>query len=132
VLLSACSGASGPVVGGEGVLGLARAFLQGGARAVVANLWPYRDDHAAAMTGRLARELGRGASAGEALTRARRARAAAGAPAGSWAGVILIGDGSIVPVPGGRGSIDLLAAGALAVLAAGLAWIALVRARRSA
>lgn len=119
VLLSACRGASGPVVGGEGILGLARAFLQAGARAVLANRWPYRDDHAAALTLAISRELGRGSRLGEALTAARRARAASGAPLGSWAGVTLIGDGTITLAERG-GSFGIVAAWVLIAAAAAL------------
>ena len=125
VILSACRGASGLRVEGEGVLGLSRAFLAAGARAVLANRWPYRDDDAAVLTAAIAREIGRGTSIGDALTLARRARVVAGAPAGAWAGVTLIGDGGMTPVPGGRwrrGWIIPTALAALAALLAGLAW----------
>jgi tetratricopeptide (TPR) repeat protein len=104
VILSACRGASGPVIEGEGVMGLARAFLLAGARAVVANRWPYNDEDAARLTKVIAAEVGRGASIGDALTEARRAHAASGAPVASWAGLTLIGDGGAVPIPGGNRS----------------------------
>lgn len=133
VVLSACRGASGPVVGGEGVLGLARAFLAAGARTVVANRWPYRDDHAAALTQALAREIEQGATVGDALTAARRAQFRAGAPAMAWAGMMLIGDGAMTLVPGGKSSGQGLRFGALLVLASvvvWILWIARVRARR--
>jgi CHAT domain-containing protein len=125
VILSACRGASGLRVEGEGILGLARAFLAAGARTVLANRWPYRDDHAAALTAAIAREIGRGKSIGDALTLARRAQVVAGAPAGAWAGVTLIGDGGVTPVPGGHWRRDwIIPSGlfALAALLAGLAW----------
>jgi len=125
VILSACRGASGLRVEGEGVLGLSRAFLAAGARAVLANRWPYRDDDAAALTAAIAREIGRGKSIGTALTLARRTRVTEGAPAGAWAGVTLIGDGGVTPVPGGRGMREWIIPAlllALAALLAGLAW----------
>lgn len=51
VLLSACNTAAGDgTLGGEGLSGLARAFLYAGARAVLASHWPVRDDAAAALT----------------------------------------------------------------------------------
>jgi len=104
VLLSACRGAAGPVIEGEGVMGLARAFLLAGARAVVANRWPYNDEDAAQLTRVITAEIGRGSSIGDALTEARRAQAASGAPVASWAGLTLIGDGGAVVVPGGNRS----------------------------
>jgi CHAT domain-containing protein len=45
-VLSACDTGRGKVAGGQGVMGLQRAFHQAGVRAVVASLWP-ADDAAA-------------------------------------------------------------------------------------
>jgi CHAT domain-containing protein len=102
VILSACSSASGTVLEGEGVMGLARAFFQAGAVGVVGGLWPLRDQEAAQLVNDMATELGRGASIGAALAGARRAAIRAGAPASAWAGLVVLGDGDFVPLPGGR------------------------------
>jgi len=102
VILSACSSVSGELTQGEGVVGLARAFFQAGARAVVGGLWPLRDEEAAGLVRDLARHLGRGASVGAALAAARRERIAAGEPPAAWAGLVILGDADWVPFPGGR------------------------------
>jgi len=100
ILLSACSGASGAIIEGEGVVGLARAFFQAGARGVAGSLWPLRDDEAADLMEDLAAGLGRGLSIGSALTMAQRERASAGMPAAAWAGMVVLGDGGLTPLPG--------------------------------
>jgi CHAT domain-containing protein/tetratricopeptide (TPR) repeat protein len=73
VVLSACDTAIGREVAGEGLLGLSQAFLQGGARTVVASLWQVPDR----STARLMREfyvelLDRGRSPAVALELAQR------------------------------------------------------------
>jgi CHAT domain-containing protein len=102
VMLSGCRSASGAVLEGEGVLSLARAFFVAGAHAVVGSLWPLRDDEAAALFEDLYRHLGDGKSLADALSDARQDRVHAGAPSAAWAGVVLFGDGDLVPLPGGR------------------------------
>jgi hypothetical protein len=83
-------------------MSLGRAFFQAGAHGVVASLWPLRDDESAALFGRFYRRLAEGATVGQALHGARREAIAAGEPAAAWAGLVVLGDGSLVPVPGGR------------------------------
>ncbi len=99
IVLAACSSASGQGLPGEGVVGLARAFFEAGAHAVVGSLWPLRDDESARLLEDFYRHLGEGASIGEALADARRERIAAGAPASAWAGMVLLGDSAMRPVP---------------------------------
>jgi hypothetical protein len=100
VILSACRSASGATLEGEGVLSLARAFFVAGAQAVVANLWPVRDDEAAAFTSELYRYLGEGEDVASALTHARRDRIAAGDSTEAWAGTVLFGNGRVQPFDG--------------------------------
>jgi CHAT domain-containing protein len=132
VILSACRSASGTVLRGEGTLGLARAFFQAGARAVVGNLWPLRDDDAEALIGELSRQLARGQPLARALAGARASRIESGAPAAAWAGLVIMGDGDVAPFPAGSGRFGGLDAwvfgGLVAVLLACAAiWLFLRR-----
>jgi hypothetical protein len=129
VVLSSCTSAGGTFLRGEGVMSLARAFFAAGATAVVASLWPQRDDQAAALFDRFYFHLARGRSLGEALAAAQRDRAEAGAPASAWAGFIVLGEGNRVPFPAARGRLgaDRRSVAAAAVLAALLAILACLR-----
>jgi CHAT domain-containing protein len=123
VVLSACRTAGGSVLRGEGVLSLARAFFQAGAPAVVGSLWPLRDDEAAALFSAFYDELARGKSLGAALRGAQRSAVARGLPAAAWAGLVVMGDPSRVPFPGGAGSQpSLFVAVAVFVLCALSLW----------
>lgn len=102
VVLSACSSNTGALLRGEGVMSLARAFFQAGSHAVVASLWRLRDDEAAGFFDRFYRHIGRGVSVAAALQAAQSELIAEGAPAAAWAGLVVLGDGDMVPLPGGR------------------------------
>ncbi|RKG84965.1 CHAT domain-containing protein, partial [Corallococcus sp. CA049B] len=91
VVLSSCRGASGAMLAGEGVLSLARAFFESGARAVVASLWPMRDAEAAELLERYYRHLAEGRSAASALREAQREAWEDGEPAAMWAGLGVMG-----------------------------------------
>jgi len=97
VVLSSCRSASGPLIGGEGVIGLANAFFQAGARTVVAGLWRVRDRETAALIDRFGLHLGQGESVAGAMTLARRELIREGAPAAAWAGMVVLGNGDLVP-----------------------------------
>lgn len=123
VVLSTCGSASGGILLGEGVMGLARAFFQAGAHTVVASLWNLRDDDGAALFDRFYHHLGKGKSVAAALQAAQLDRMNDGAPAEAWAGVVVLGDGDRIPVLGGRRpslipwTLGLIAVLALAYLA---------------
>lgn len=134
VVLSTCDSAGGELVRGEGVLSLARAFFQAGAGAVVASLWPQRDDDAQRFFARFYLHLAEGQSLSAALAEAQRDRLHAGVPTRAWAGFVVLGDGDLVPVPGGRSwafihrrALEYAAAFAAALL---LFWGAVTVARR--
>jgi CHAT domain-containing protein/tetratricopeptide (TPR) repeat protein len=108
VVLSACDTASGPVVRGEGVQSLAHAFVEAGARSVLASLWKVYDvDAARVMKDFYGRHLGAGKRCSRALReskleflKARRKRGLAVREASAeesachpycWAGFVLIG-----------------------------------------
>jgi len=127
IILSSCGSATGELTAGDGVVGLARAFFQAGARTVIASLWPLRDEEAAWLVEETSRHLSLGATAGQALNAAKRARIAAGAPSAAWAGLVLLGDSDLVPVPGGRRAAEWTpletAITAAALLAAALIFV---------
>jgi len=78
----------------------------------------------------LALHLGRGETVGAALAAARRERIRSGAHTAAWAGLVVLGDADLVPVPGGwwnRTRLAGLLAAALLVL---LAVLVLVLVRR--
>lgn len=94
VVLAACQGADGELVAGEGPLSLARALFVGGARTVIAGLWPVPDEQAAALFADFYRALDQGATVSAALAYAQTERRRAGAPASAWAGFVVYGDGN--------------------------------------
>ncbi len=71
VVLSACQTASGKELKGEGVLGLNGAFLQAGARSVVASLWQVEDNATNLLMGEFYRGLADGQSVSTALRKAQ-------------------------------------------------------------
>lgn len=99
VVLAACRSASGQGLRGEGVIGLARAFFEAGAHGVVGSLWPLRDDDSSTLLESFYARLADGISVAEALAEAKRERIRAGAPAAAWAGMIVLGDGALRPIP---------------------------------
>jgi len=72
VTLSACRGAGARLYSGEGLVGFAWAFLQAGARNVIAGLWDVHDASTAALMERLYEELAAGRPPAEALRAAKR------------------------------------------------------------
>ena len=116
VVLSACQTAGGTVLGGEGVLSLARAFFQAGARTVVGTRWPIRDADAAALFEMFYRNLARGLTVSEALARTKADAIAEHHPPAAWAALVLWGEGSArlfpqrsnPPAPGGTCTLSAL------------------------
>ena len=71
VVLSACESGLGKEVGGEGLVGLTRAFQYAGARTVAATLWRVADQTTAALMERFYRYLRQGLAKDEALRQAQ-------------------------------------------------------------
>ena len=92
VVLSCCHSASGQVRA-EGVVGIARAFLASGARAVLAALWAVEDKATMQFMTHFYEHLVRGESASESLHQAmKRMRENSFSDAEQWAPFMLIGD----------------------------------------
>ncbi len=101
VILSSCRSSSGRILGGEGAQSLARAFLEAGAGAVLASLWPLEDEEASVLLSGFAKALGRGQSVAGALSTAQRDALDVGVSPATWAGLVILGDGDVTPFPVG-------------------------------
>lgn len=96
VVLGACDTNAGRSFRGEGLVGLAHAFFEAGAGAVVVTLWPVDDEATAALMGRFYRHLLAGGSTpAAALAAAQREMSSQPRwrPPYYWAGFTLLGDG---------------------------------------
>lgn len=96
VVLSACETGSGEIRGGEGIIGLTRAFQYAGARSVLASLWKVEDAATADLMQAFYRHLRAGQAKDEALRAAqiemiRNPLRKAAAPY-FWAALQLVGD----------------------------------------
>lgn len=108
VVLSACQSATGAYFQGEGVMSLGRAFFQAGAQVVIGSLWKLRDDDAAYLFEAFYRHLAKGLSVSQAMQAAQIERMKAGGPATTWSGVTVLGNGDLVPFPGGKTKAQLM------------------------
>jgi CHAT domain-containing protein len=127
-VLSACRTASGPVVGGEGIQGLAAPLIAAGSRAVLATLWPIRDRATEPFVEQVYRRLAAGDPLADALRAAKLAAIRNGAPPSDWAPFVALGD-PLVRVPlltpsegSSRWPVSLAGAGLVLVIALGM-WI---------
>lgn len=134
VVLSACETAAGKVLRGEGPMSLARSFFLAGARVVVASQQPLEDRRAERLFTAFYRRLAAGHGVAAALAGAQRQLRRTGEPAAAWATVVALGDGDLVPFPGGvtgsaAGPLSPWLLGAAGLLAlAGIALLLLARA----
>jgi CHAT domain-containing protein len=92
VVLSACETGKGRLYAGEGVTGLARAFLYAGSRGVVASLWAVDDRETATFMARMYTGLKDGQAAADALRAAKLEMIRAKKAPVFWAPFILIGE----------------------------------------
>ncbi len=91
VVLSGCGTGTGEIAPGEGVLGMSRAFLRAGARALLVTLWDVPDATAYEMTSLFYEEAAKGLPVAAALARAR----ARSSPSHASAAFVLVGDGGL-------------------------------------
>jgi CHAT domain-containing protein/Tfp pilus assembly protein PilF len=92
VVLSACETGKGRLYAGEGVTGLARAFLYAGSSGVVCSLWAVDDRETATFMERLYGGLKYGQAAADALRSAKLEMIRDRKPPVYWAPFILIGE----------------------------------------
>ncbi len=122
VVLAGCETSAGPVLRGEGVMSLARAFFSAGATAVVGTLQRAPDDEAGVFFTAMYRALGRGASIGEAVAAAKREGIRRGTPPAAWAGVVVLGDAQARPRTAGGAPLEPLVLAGVGLTSAGL-WL---------
>ena len=94
VTLSACDTGLGKILGGEGMMGLTRAFQYAGARSVLASLWSVGDRSTGELMKRFYGYLKAGQSKAEALRSAQLdlLRGSEFSHPFHWAGFELVGD----------------------------------------
>jgi tetratricopeptide (TPR) repeat protein/CHAT domain-containing protein len=92
VVLSACRTGQGRMARGEGVTGLARAFLYAGSKGVVCSLWSVDDQETSNLMVDFYQQLQKGQSAPEALRAVQLAMIRAGKAPLYWAPFIVIGE----------------------------------------
>jgi CHAT domain-containing protein len=92
VVLSACRTVGGEIIAGEGVRGLATAFLEAGAHSVMATAWRVNDRAIARVVSDFYVALAQGERVSTALRSARRQSMARGEPASVWGAFVLVGD----------------------------------------
>ena len=124
VVLASCRSAAGPIVAEEGPMGLAHALFRGGARTVVASLWPLDDAAATAFFSRFYEVLGSGTTVTDAVAITRRDLQTRGYGPEIWAGIVVLGDGDFVPLTPEPLDLRWLGWVLLAGLAAGVAALA--------
>lgn len=92
VVLSACRTVGGEVIAGEGVRGLTTAFLQAGARSVVATAWRVNDRDVVPVVASFYQELARNQPTGAALRAAQLAAIKRNVSPSVWGAFTLVGD----------------------------------------
>jgi len=106
VTLSSCDAGLGRIDGEEGVSSLVDAFLDAGAKSVVASLWPAEDTYTKGLMEAFYRHLVQGDTKREALRQAKMdmlREFGETVPPLYWAGFILVGDGNgKIALGGGR------------------------------
>jgi CHAT domain-containing protein len=102
-VLSACNTGSGKLLGGEGVMSLARAFFYAGVPSIIMTLWTVDDRKSYEVMLSFYKHLLRGRSAGTSLQRAKLEYMEDALPGNQhpryWAGYFLVGDPKGLFVP---------------------------------
>lgn len=123
VVLAGCSTGWGNWIAGEGILSLARAFQLAGASAVVASLWPIRDNQAADFFEAFYRYLGAGNSITRALSLSQSELRDLGYPPQAYEGYIVVGDGQTRFTPQTRPGLPRWSMVMLPLFAVGLVYL---------
>ena len=125
-VLSACQTGKGPILSGEGIMSLARAFQYSGSQRVLTTLWKTDDRAGAALTTSFFEGVATTVPTATALQQARMAWLEEADNLHChpyyWAGYVLIGDGGKVTIASSRISWIWGVLGLLVMLGGGLFW----------
>jgi CHAT domain-containing protein len=123
VVLSACNTGLGRLAGGEGVLGLTRAFLYAGADQLLMSLWEIADRSTVElMDGFYELYFDAGMETDRALQAAQIRLLAKGLPARDWAGFVLTGPARPLQESSTRARWLAAAVGAALLIALAVGW----------
>lgn len=101
-VLSACNTGTGKIREGEGIMGLARSFIQAGCKSLILNLWVMDDNSGQMLINNFYSGLSKGESTSNALHNAKLSHLRSAKKLNShphyWSGLILMGMDSEIPI----------------------------------
>lgn len=125
IVLSSCSSGLGKIDESEGIVGMAKAFYEAGAKSVIVSLWQVNDKYTSKLMALFYKNLSRGMNKSEALRQAKiRFRKEYSPNPYYWSAFILSGDTSDIELKTGfRANLILIVLGGITLLATAIVLI---------